>query len=166
MLIRLVIGYDLHGQSIPKRNLWAPCVCGVESLYLFQIAKCGAIQILVRMLQTAKDNEEKLNACNAFWTLAFDEENQMEIKANEQAISELEKLLTDENISKKYSEMMRNTVSCCWCTMGMQWERKICRGKKAESWIATDNRYVCTMCMLSILQDCLVKVLHKSALYC
>ena len=96
-------------QSIPKRNLWAPCVCGVESLYLFQIAKCGAIQILVRMLQTTKDNEEKLNACNAFWTLAFDEENQMEIKANEQAISELEKLLTDENI-----EIQRAAAGALW----------------------------------------------------
>lgn len=158
MLIRLVIGYDLHGQSIPKRNLWAPCVCGVESLYLFQIAKCGAIQILVRMLQTAKDNEEKLNACNAFWTLAFDEENQMEIKANEQAISELEKLLTDENI-----EIQRAAAGALWECNGKE---RYAEEKKAESWIATDNRYVCTMCMLSILQDCLVKVLHKSALYC
>ena len=109
MLISLVIEHDLHGQSVPKRNLWAPYVCGVESLYLFQIAKCGAIQILVRMLQTAKDNEEKLNACNAFWTLAFDEENQMEIKANEQAISELEKLLTDENI-----EIQRAAAGALW----------------------------------------------------
>ncbi|RMX38043.1 hypothetical protein pdam_00020147 [Pocillopora damicornis] len=73
------------------------------------IAKCGAIQILVRMLQTAKDNEEKLNACNAFWTLAFDEENQREIKANEQAISELEKLLTDENI-----EIQRAAAGALW----------------------------------------------------
>ena len=146
MLIRLVIGYDLHGQSIPKRNLWAPCVCGVESLYLFQIAKCGAIQILVRMLQTAKDNE------------AFDEENQMEIKANEQAISELEKLLTDENI-----EIQRAAAGALWECNGKE---RYAEEKKAESWIATDNRYVCTMCMLSILQDCLVKVLHKSALYC
>lgn len=96
------------------------------------IAKCGAIQILVRMLQTAKDNEEKLNACNAFWTLAFDEENQMEIKANEQAISELEKLLTDENI-----EIQRAAAGALWECNGKE---RYAEEKKAESWIATDNR--------------------------
>ena len=85
---------------------------GVTSLYLFQIAKCGAIQILLRMLQTAKDNEEKLNACNALWTLAFDEENKIEIKANEQAISELEKLLTEENVG-----IQRAAAGALWeCT--------------------------------------------------
>ncbi|PFX17112.1 uncharacterized protein LOC111341315 [Stylophora pistillata] len=61
------------------------------------IVKCGAIPILVNMLQNAKDDEERVNACNTLWTLAFDEENKKNIKEDEHACAELRKLLTSNN---------------------------------------------------------------------
>ena len=68
---------------------------------LFQIAQCGAIPILVKMLQSAQDDEEKFNACNTLWTLAFDEENRTQMKRDKDAIPELKKLLMSENIEIK-----------------------------------------------------------------
>ena len=65
------------------------------------------------MLQTAKDNEEKLNACNTLWTLAFDGENKKEIKSNELAITELKKLLTGES-----SEIQRAAGGALWESTG------------------------------------------------
>ena len=78
-------------------------------IYSFQIAQCGAIPILVKMLQSAQDDEEKFNACNTLWTLAFDEENRKQIKNNEVAIPELKKLLTSEN-----SEIKRAAAGALW----------------------------------------------------
>ena len=49
------------------------------------------------MLENAKDDEERVNACNTLWTLAFDEENKKEIKKDEHASAELRKLLTSTN---------------------------------------------------------------------
>ena len=49
------------------------------------------------MLQNAKDDEERVNACNTLWTLAFDEENKKNIKEDEHACAELRKLLTSNN---------------------------------------------------------------------
>ena len=66
-------------------------------LYFRQIAQCGAIPILVKMLQNAKGEEEKLSACNTLWTLAFDGDNKKEINNDDYAIFELKKLLTSEN---------------------------------------------------------------------
>lgn len=53
------------------------------------------------MLQNAKDDEEKINACNTLWTLAFDEENKKKIKKDESAIAELRKHQTSENSKLK-----------------------------------------------------------------
>lgn len=49
------------------------------------------------MLQSAQDDDEKLNACYTLWTLAFDEENRTQIKNDKVAIPELKKLLMSEN---------------------------------------------------------------------
>ena len=66
-------------------------------IVVFQIAQCGAIPILVKMLQNAKGDEEKLSACNTLWTLAFDRDNKKEMNNDDYAIFELKKLLTSEN---------------------------------------------------------------------
>ncbi|KAJ7380759.1 hypothetical protein OS493_007137 [Desmophyllum pertusum] len=73
------------------------------------IAQCGAIPILVKMLQNAKGDEERLNACNTLWTLAFDKENKNEICSDDYAIFELRKLLTSEN-----SEIKRAAAGALW----------------------------------------------------
>ena len=78
-------------------------------LYSFQIVKCGAIPILVKMLQKAKDDDEKINACNTLWTLAFDKETRKEINDDEFAIAELRKLVTSEN-----SEIKRAAAGALW----------------------------------------------------
>lgn len=80
-----------------------------------QIAACGAIPILVKMLQSAQDDEEKLNACNTLWSLAFDKENGKQIKNNESAIAELKKLLTVEN-----SEIKRAAAGVLWESEGKE----------------------------------------------
>ena len=67
------------------------------------------------MLQKAEDDIERLNACNALWTLAFDEENRNEINGIESAIAELRKLLTSKNNELKKA------------AGGALWE---CEGKK------------------------------------
>lgn len=61
------------------------------------------------MLQSAQDDEEKFNACNTLWTLAFDEENRKEIKGDKVAIPELKKLLTLEN-----SEIKKAAAGALW----------------------------------------------------
>ncbi|XP_020612597.1 uncharacterized protein LOC110050956 isoform X2 [Orbicella faveolata] len=73
------------------------------------IAQCGAIPIIVKMLQSAQDDEEKFNACNTLWTLAFDEENRKQIKGDTVAIPELKKLLTSEN-----SEIKKAAAGALW----------------------------------------------------
>ena len=87
----------------------------ITKFNLLQIAQCGAIPILAKMLQRAPDNEEKLNACNTLWTLAFDKENGKQIKDNESAMAELKKLLTVENSDIKKA------------AAGVLWE---CEGKE------------------------------------
>ena len=61
------------------------------------------------MLQNAKGDEERLNACNTLWTLAFDKENKNEICSDDYAIFELRKLLTSEN-----SEIKRAAAGALW----------------------------------------------------
>ena len=67
------------------------------------------------MLQSAQDKEEKLNACNTLWSLAFDKENGKQIKNNESAIAELKKLLTVEN-----SEIKRAAAGVLWESEGKE----------------------------------------------
>ena len=76
---------------------------------VFQIAECGAIPILVKMLQNAKGDEERLNACNTLWSLAFNEDNRKEINNDDYAIFELKKLLTSEN-----SQIKRAAAGALW----------------------------------------------------
>jgi len=61
------------------------------------------------MLQSAQDDEEKFNACNTLWTLAFDEENKQQIKNDKVAIPELRKLLMSEN-----SEIKKAAAGALW----------------------------------------------------
>ena len=61
------------------------------------------------MLQNAKDDAEKINACNLLWTLAFDKENRKQIKNDESVIPELKKLATSEN-----SEIKRAAAGALW----------------------------------------------------
>ena len=61
------------------------------------------------MLAKAKGDEERLNACNALWTLAFDEDNRQEIKNNESALLELRKLLLTKN-----NELKRAAAGALW----------------------------------------------------
>lgn len=61
------------------------------------------------MLENAKDDEERANACNTLWTLAFDEENKKEIKKNEHASAELRKLLTSTN-----NEVKKAAAGALW----------------------------------------------------
>lgn len=84
-------------------------VLHVDRIVVFQIAQCGAIPILVKMLQNAKGDEEKLSACNTLWTLAFDEDNKKEINNDDYVIFELKKLLTSEN-----SQIKRAAAGALW----------------------------------------------------
>ncbi|KAJ7380757.1 hypothetical protein OS493_007135 [Desmophyllum pertusum] len=86
------------------------------------IVKCGAIPILVKMLQNAKDDDEKINACNTLWTLAFDKETRKEINDDEFAIVELRKLSTSEN-----SEIKRAAAGALWECEGKE---KYAEGKQ------------------------------------
>ena len=61
------------------------------------------------LLQKAKNDDERLHACNTLWTLAFDEDNRKEIISDEFAITELQKLLTTEN-----SELKRAAAGALW----------------------------------------------------
>ena len=61
------------------------------------------------MLEKAKSDIERLNACNTLWTLAFDEDNRQEIKNNESALLELRKLLLTKN-----SELRRAAAGALW----------------------------------------------------
>lgn len=61
------------------------------------------------MLQSAQDDEEKFNACNTLWTLAFDKENRQQIKNDKVVIPELKKLLASEN-----SEIKRAAAGALW----------------------------------------------------
>lgn len=79
------------------------------------IAKCGAIPVLVTMLQKAKDDDERLNASQTLWILAFDDENRNEIKNNESAIAELQKLVLSEN-----TELKRAAAGALWECQGKQ----------------------------------------------
>ena len=67
------------------------------------------------MLEKAKGDIERLNACNTLWTLAFDEENKKEINSNESAILELQKLLLSTN-----SELKRAAAGTLWECEGKQ----------------------------------------------
>ena len=78
-------------------------------IHSFQIVQCGAIRILIKMLQRAQDDEEKFHACNTLWALAFDEENRKQIKSDEVVIPELKKLLASEN-----SEIKRAAAGALW----------------------------------------------------
>ncbi|KAL9979634.1 hypothetical protein ACROYT_G017319 [Oculina patagonica] len=100
------------------------------------IAQCGAIPILVKMLQSAQDNEEKLNACNTLWTLAFDKENGKEIKNNESAIAELKNLLTVEN-----SEIKRAAAGVLWECEGKEKHAEEKQQSVTEQQ-ATDTKHV------------------------
>ena len=82
---------------------------------LLQIAQSGAIPILVTMLQKAQGDDESLNACNTLWTLAFDEDNKKEIKGNESAIPELQKLLSSNN-----SELRKAAAGALWECQGKE----------------------------------------------
>ena len=82
---------------------------------IFQIVQSGAIPILVTMLQKAQGDDERLNACNTLWTLAFDEENKKEITSDKFAIAELRKLLTTEN-----SELKRAASGALWECVGKE----------------------------------------------
>lgn len=62
------------------------------------------------MLQNAKGNEERLNACNTLWTLAFDEENRQMIRSDDYALFELRKLLT----TSEDSEIKRAAAGALW----------------------------------------------------
>ena len=81
----------------------------------FQIGQSGAIPVLVTMLEKAKGDIERLNACNTLWTLAFYEENKKEINSNESAILELQKLLLSTN-----SELKRAAAGTLWECEGKQ----------------------------------------------
>lgn len=61
------------------------------------------------MLENAKDDEERVNACNTLWTLAFDEENKKEIKKDAHASAELQKLLTSTN-----NEVKKAAAGALW----------------------------------------------------
>ena len=61
------------------------------------------------MLRSAQDDEEKFNACNTLWTLAFDEENKKQIKGDKVALPELKKLLMSEN-----SEIKKAAAGALW----------------------------------------------------
>ena len=61
------------------------------------------------MLQNAKGDDERLNACNTLWSLAFDADNRKEIVNDDYAIFELKKLLTSEN-----SEIKRAAAGALW----------------------------------------------------
>ena len=67
------------------------------------------------MLQKAKDDDEKLNASQTLWILAFDDENRNEIKNNESAIAELQKLVLSEN-----TELKRAAAGALWECQGKQ----------------------------------------------
>lgn len=77
---------------------------------VLQIGQCEAVPILVKMLQNAKGNEERLNACNTLWTLAFDEENRQMIRSDDYALFELRKLLT----TSEDSEIKRAAAGALW----------------------------------------------------
>ena len=89
-----------------------------DFIFSLQIARSGAIPVLVSMLQKAEDDTERLNACKTLWTLAFDEENRNEINGIESAIAELRKLLTSKNNELKKA------------AGGALWE---CEGKKKHA---------------------------------
>ena len=61
------------------------------------------------MLQKAHDDDERFNACNTLWTLAFDDENRKAIKGDESAMAELRKLLSSEN-----SELRKAAAGALW----------------------------------------------------
>ena len=67
------------------------------------------------MLQKAQGDDERLNACNTLWTLAFDEDNKKEIKGNESAIPELQKLLSSNN-----SELRKAAAGALWECQGKE----------------------------------------------
>jgi len=67
------------------------------------------------MLEKAKTDLERLNACNTLWTLAFDEDNRKEIKSNESAILELQKLLLTKN-----SELKKAAAGALWECQGKE----------------------------------------------
>lgn len=93
-------------KSLSYRNCLYKCT---HRAVLFQIAQCGAIPILVKMLQNAKGDEEKLSACNTLWTLAFDGDNKKEMNNDDYAIFELKKLLMSEN-----SQIKRAAAGALW----------------------------------------------------
>ncbi|KAL9979651.1 hypothetical protein ACROYT_G017341 [Oculina patagonica] len=99
------------------------------------IVKCGAIPVLVKLLQNAKDDAEKINACNLLWTLAFDEENRKQIKNDESAIPELKKLATSEN-----SEIKRAAAGALWECEGK--EKHAQEKQQSVKQEATDTKHV------------------------
>ncbi|XP_078366964.1 uncharacterized protein LOC144650989 isoform X1 [Oculina patagonica] len=99
------------------------------------IVKCGAIPVLVKLLQNAKYDVEKINACNLLWTLAFDEENRKQIKNDESAIPELKKLATSEN-----SEIKRAAAGALWECEGK--EKHAQEKQQSVKQEATDTKHV------------------------
>ena len=61
------------------------------------------------MLQNAKGDEERLNACHTLWSLSFDADNRKEILNDDYAIFELKKLLNSEN-----SQIKRAAAGALW----------------------------------------------------
>lgn len=57
----------------------------------------GAIQVLVSMIKTSRDNEEKASAVKALWMLAFDEDNKNLIAQEEGALDTLRQLQHSED---------------------------------------------------------------------
>ncbi len=62
-----------------------------------QIGKNGAIPVLIDMITSAKDDEERENAALALWTLAFDSNNKEIIKKSPGAMTTLRKLSTNKS---------------------------------------------------------------------
>ncbi|KAK3746538.1 hypothetical protein QZH41_019863 [Actinostola sp. cb2023] len=57
-----------------------------------QIVINGAIPVLTRMINAAKNEEEEIAGANVLWTLAFDHENRQQMRRDDQCMKALTKL--------------------------------------------------------------------------
>lgn len=75
----------------------------------FQIGECGAIPVLVTMLESAKNDEESLFGANCLWMLAFDDTNKRIMESNESCMALLRKLKDSEN-----QEIQKRAAGALW----------------------------------------------------
>ncbi|XP_048584283.1 uncharacterized protein LOC5504951 [Nematostella vectensis] len=79
----------------------------------------GAIPVLVRMLKTAQDDEERENAALALWRMAFDSDNRAKIAKDTEAMNHLRILSQSSN-----SKVKKNANGALWEIEGKQKAQK------------------------------------------